>query len=1016
MPDDANKKQNKPIGELHGFHEEEVKRILSKMKHESEEQQAAAIAAALKLSYIDLNIFPVDPETLRTIPRQDAEKNELVCIQRSGRNISFAFANVANPNLAEYLKKIEKEEGYSLRLFFCSQTGLKKTIEKYKHIALIENLEELRLTLSGADLEEFEKKLKDVIDLKKRISEIPTTEVINIIMAGAVKMEASDIHFEPQADGIRLRYRLDGVLQSITVLPAQTFHYILSRVKILSGMKINIRDIAQDGHFSIQMEENEIDVRVSVLPGNFGENIVMRLLNQEAVALKFDDLGLRGLAYDKLREEIKKPNGMILNTGPTGSGKTTTLYAIVNQLNSPEVKIITVEDPIEYKVKGISQTQVSKSRGYTFANALRSIVRQDPDVILVGEIRDDETASIAVHASLTGHLVLSTLHTNSAVETTPRLVDMGIKPSLIPASVNAIIAQRLVRRLCPDCKEKYAPADITIESVKKILAVISPKAKLTVPKEVDFLFRAKGCPKCNGLGYKGRVGIFEIFTLTEEISRRITEMAPESEILSLALEAGMVTMLQDGILKSLDGITSIEEVQRVTGEGKFLEDLYEKIITQLLLRSITINKRLEEKLSGAKEALAKFQQTLTASPPEETLSLVIGMGLLLSAGDIHIEPEENEVKIRYRIDGLLQDAASLPMNEYPHLLGSIKVLSGFKATDVEEGVKDSRFGIKLEKGVLGEIKDRETDARVSIILGGYGETVVMRLLNRGAQSLKLDELGIRKQNLDALLKQIKKPNGIILNTGPTGSGKTTTLYSLISILNKPGVKIITVEDPIEYRLKGILQTQTDDKKGYTFPKALRALLRQNPDIMLIGEIRDEESAQIAVQASLTGHLVLSTLHTNNAAGSVQRLVNMGVSPSDISSSVNAFMAQRLVRKLCPACRKKVKADNETKARIEKILKSVSPKAGIAIPEKIDFMHEAAGCPECNGLGYKGRTTVSEVLEMTKEMEKIISESPTTSQVQSLAVEQGMLTMPQDGILKVLEGITTMEEVERVTEE
>jgi len=1008
--------ENKNIHEIHGAHEEDVRRILAKMKHESEEQQAAAIAAVLKLPYIDLNIFPVDPETLRTISKSDAEKYELVCIQRSGKNVALALADIANPDLAEYLKKLEKEEGYKLKFFFCSQTGLKKTIEKYKHIALIESLEELRLTLTGADLDEFEKKLKDVIDLRKRITEIPTTEVINIVMAGAIKMDASDIHFEPQQDGIRLRYRLDGILQNITVLPIQTYHYILSRVKVLSGMKINIRDIAQDGHFSIQIEGNDIDIRVSILPGNFGENIVMRLLNQQTIALKFDDLGLRGLAYDQLQEEMGNPNGMILNTGPTGSGKTTTLYAIVSQLNTPEVKIITVEDPIEYKIKGISQTQVSKSRGYTFANALRSIVRQDPDIILVGEIRDDETASIAVHASLTGHLVLSTLHTNSAVETTPRLIDMGIKPSLIPASVNAIIAQRLVRRLCSHCKEKYAPARETIESVKKILAVISPKAKLAIPKEIDFFYRAKGCPKCNGLGYKGRIGIFEIFTINEEIAQKVTGMSPESEILALALEAGMVTMLQDGILKSLEGITSIEEVQRVTGEGKFLEELYEKIITQLLLRSITINKDTEEKIAEAKKKFAVFQKVISDSPPEKILDLIMAMALSLSAGDIHIEPEENTVKIRYRIDGILQDVVHIPMNEYPHLLGNVKILSGFKATDVEGGVKDSRFGIKLEEGVLHEIKDREIDIRVSIILGGYGETVVMRLLNQGAQSLKLEELGIRKQNLDALLEQVKKPNGIILNTGPTGSGKTTTLYSLLSILNKPGVKIITVEDPIEYRLKGILQTQTDDKKDYTFSKALRALLRQNPDILMIGEIRDDETARIAVQASLTGHLVLSTLHTNNAAGSVQRLVNMGVSPTDIASSVNAFMAQRLIRILCPECKKKTKVNSEVKNHIEKVLKTISERSGIEIPKKVEYVFEAAGCPICNNIGYKERTTVSEILEMTKEMEKLINESPTASQVESLAIEQGMLTMAQDGILKVLEGVTTMEEVERVTEE
>jgi type II secretory ATPase GspE/PulE/Tfp pilus assembly ATPase PilB-like protein len=1014
MPEDKNKKPE--FHEIHGAHEEDVRRVLAKMKHESEEQQAAGFAAVLGLPYIDLNIFPIDPETLRTIPRVDAQKYSVVCLQRAGKNVSLASPNPENPELQEFEERLKQDEGFTIKLFVCSIGGLEKSIEKYKHIALIESLEEMRLSLTGADLEEFEKKLKDVIDLKKRITEIPTTEVLNIVVAGAVKMEASDIHFEPQQDGIRLRYRLDGVLQNITVIPAQSYHFIMSRVKVLSGMKINVRDIAQDGRFSIGLDGKEIDVRVSILPGNFGENIVMRLLNQESVALRFDDLGLRGLAYDKLIEEMKNPNGMILNTGPTGSGKTTTLYAVINTLNTPEVKIITIEDPIEYKIKGISQTQVSGSRGYTFANALRAIVRQDPDVILVGEIRDDETASIAVHASLTGHLVLSTIHSNSAIEAVPRMVDMGVKPSLVPASVNAIIGQRLVRKLCPHCKEKYVPARESTESIKKILAVISPKAKLAIPKDIDFFFRAKGCSKCHGLGYKGRIGIFEIFTMNEEISQKITEMAPEGEILALSLEDGMITMLQDGILKALEGITSLEEVQRVTGEGKFLEELYEKIISQLLLRSIVITAEDATAIQKAKKDLSALGKLIAGTSMESALRYILGTGLWLNAGDIHIEPEETTVKIRYRIDGILQDIAEIPMTEYPHFLGNIKVLSGFKATDVEQGVKDSRFGIRLDDGALPEVADREVDVRVSIILGGYGETVVMRLLNQSAEALDLEKLGIRKQNLEILLGEAKKPNGVILNTGPTGSGKTTTLYSLLSILNKPGVKIITVEDPIEYRLKGVLQTQTDDKKGYTFPKALRALLRQNPDIMMIGEIRDDETAQIAVQSSLTGHLVLSTLHTNNAPGSVQRLINMGVSPTDIASSVNAFMAQRLVRTLCPECKKKITPSPEVKNHIEKILHGISPKANIEVPKEIGQIFEAVGCPKCNGIGYKGRTTVSEILAMTKEMEELVTRQPTTSEVEELAISQGMITMSQDGILKVLEGITTMEEVERVTEE
>ncbi len=999
------------------YHQKEVQRVLAKMKHESEEQQAANLAGVLGLPYVDLNIFPIDPETLRTIPKENAEKFKIVCVQRAGKNVSLATPDPARNDLKDFLSQLEKEEGFKIKLHICSKSGLEKTIEKYKRLSLVESLDELRLTLSGKDLEEFEKNIKDIVDLHKRITELPTTEVINIIIAGAIKMEASDIHFEPQRDNIRLRYRLDGILQNIAELPTPIYHYLLSRIKIMSGMKINIRDIAQDGHFSIRLEKNEIDVRVSILPGNFGETIVMRLLDQSAVALKFDDLGLKGLAYDKMREGIKKPNGMILTTGPTGSGKTTTLYAIINQLNTPEVKIITVEDPVEYKIKGISQTQVSKNHDYTFANALRAIVRQDPDIILVGEVRDDETANIAIHASLTGHLVLSTLHTNSAVESIPRLVDMGIKPSLIPAAVNVLIAQRLVRRLCPHCKEKYIPAKETIESIKKILAIISPKAKLPIPKDIKSFYRAKGCPKCHGLGYKGRIGIFEILTINEEIEQKITEMAPEKEILSAALEDGMITMLQDGILKALRGVTSLEEVQRVTGKGRFLEELYEKIITQLLLRSINITSEDSQEIERAEKDFSYLEKIISASTGNKSLRYILGGGLLMEAGDIHIEPEENAVKIRYRLDGVLQDVAQIPMTDYPQLLGNLKILSGFK-TGSQEGVRDSRFGIKLEKGALTKVKDREIDVRISIILGGYGETVVMRLLNQSAQAIKIEELGIRKQNIDKLLNQIKKPNGVILNTGPTGSGKTTTLYSLLTILNKPGVKIITVEDPIEYRLKGILQTQVDAKKDYTYPKALRALLRQNPDILMIGEIRDDETAQIAIQSSLTGHLVLSTLHTNNAAGSVHRLINMGVNPTDIASSTNAFMAQRLVRLLCPYCKKEIPVDSQTKSRLVEVLKSISPKTGVEIPKanEIKHIYKAQGCEKCNRIGYKGQTTVSEVLEITKEMEQLITQQPTTSEVENLAIEQGMLTMAQDGILKVIEGITTLEEVERVTKE
>jgi len=346
-------------------------------------------------------------------------------------------------------------------------------------------------------------------------------------------------------------------------------------------------------------------------------------------------------------------------------------------------------------------------------------------------------------------------------------------------------------------------------------------------------------------------------------------------------------------------------------------------------------------------------------------------------------------------------------------LGEIKMLSGFK-TETREGVKDSRFSIELDKP-FGKITEVRTDVRVSIILGGYGETVVMRLLNRSAVALDIENLGIRKENLDKILQEVKKPNGLFLNTGPTGSGKTTTLYSLLRVLNNPEVKIITVEDPIEYQLSGVLQTQVNDEGGYTFPTALRALLRQNPDIMMIGEIRDEETASIATQSALTGHMVLSTLHTNDAPGAVTRLINMGVRSDDLATSANGFMAQRLVRKLC-SCKVKTPIDAEAKNKIETILKTISSKSGVTIPVSADHLYHPKGCEKCNNIGYKGRTTVSEILVVDREIRELISQNALSMQIRDKAIANGMITMAQDGILKVLEGETTMEEVRRVTTE
>jgi type IV pilus assembly protein PilB len=996
--------------------EKVVQKKLQNLRKVAEEDQASALAAKHSLLYADLNIFPLELETIKIIPEKESRKYNVALIQKNGKKAYIAITDPSNKETDSYIKKIKKDKGWEVTKYLVSKSSMKRVWDKYKENFLLESLDMFLISLSGEDLKNFEEKFKNLLELNKRMNEMSTTEILDIVFSGALKMRASDVHFEPQAKKARMRYRIDGVLQDIGVFPKEIYKSIISRIKMIGKMKLNLREIAQDGHFSITLKKsvgdkkNRIDIRVSIIPGKYGESIVMRLLDQSSLLVDVEKLGLRGLSKEQVQLQIAKPNGMILVTGPTGSGKTTSLYSFLNKLNNPEVKIITIEDPVEYDLKGISQTQINNSQGYTFEKGLRAIVRQDPDIVLVGEIRDGETAEISVNAALTGHLVLSTLHTNNAPGSISRLIELGVRPSLIVSSINILIAQRLVRKLCPHCKEGYKPSDKTIITIKKLISIISPKSKIDIPKKIDSLYKPVGCTKCNNLGYKGRIGIFETLTINEKMEKLILEMAGESEITKAALEDGMITMTQDGILKVLEGITSMEEVWRVTGQVNFLEEVYDTLMEQSLSRSLEVSEKLLKEVSKNIKDFNSFNNYIKKTESKDITEIVFAAAALLEAGDVHIEPEEKEVKIRLRIDGILQDVASIPLNEYPSLLGKIKLVSGLK-TGIRSGVEDSRFKISFEK-LFQNIKEKEVDIRVSIISGGYGETVVMRLLNKSATALNIENLGIREQNLKKLIHESSKPNGVILNTGPTGSGKSTTLYSVLKYLNKPEIKIITVEDPIEYQLKGILQTQTNEEDNYTFSTAMRALLRQNPDIIMIGEIRDNETAKIATQASLTGHLILSTLHTNDAASSVHRLISMDVSPDDIASATNAFMAQRLIRKLCE-CKKKIKTSTEIKKKLKKETDLISSKANVVIP-KDDYIYKPIGCMKCNNIGYKGRITISEILVMDKEIERLISLSSLSSEIKEKAMKNGMITMRQDGILKILEGVTTLEEVERIT--
>ena len=411
-------------------------------------------------------------------------------------------------------------------------------------------------------------KIKNILDFKKEAGialKKDITEALEAILGGGIGLGASDIHIEPGEEQVKLRIRFDGILQDVLLLPKDIYGNILSRIKLLSGIKLNIADRPQDGRFSIITGNLAIEVRVSALPAEYGETIVLRILNPKSlVSLK--DLGLREDLLKIFRQEIKKPNGMIIVTGPTGSGKTTTLYAFLKEIQSPEIKIITIEDPIEYHLSGISQTQTAQEKGYDFASGLRSIVRQDPDVILVGEIRDLETADIGLQAALTGHLVLTTLHTNDAAGTVARLVNLGVKPADIGPALNIAIAQRLVRKVCLKCVKFEKPTVDQLNKIKKELKGVSKKIKIPKIGPGTKIPKAIGCPYCNLNGYRGRIGLFEAFLIDDEMEKFIFKNPSIAELKEKAQKSGMATMKQDGFIKILEGITTIEEVARVTGE------------------------------------------------------------------------------------------------------------------------------------------------------------------------------------------------------------------------------------------------------------------------------------------------------------------------------------------------------------------------------------------------------------------------------------------------------------------
>lgn len=556
---------NKPLvhvasPEIEGALVDKMAQIALKEK----EQETQAKANALGLGYINLVGFPIGPETIAVIRQPDAERLQVICFLRTTDQLRLAAVNPEDPEVRALARTLgEKLRGHT-ELYIISEHSLKSALHLYtllpKKITTVTGI-----AVDQNDLERYRQQIGDIRQLDQYLTNVSTSDMFTFLLAGAIQSRSSDIHIEAEDTGIRVRFRIDGVLTPVATLPTTIWPRVISRIKLMAGLKLNITTIPQDGRISVYLKDDKIDVRVSTLPTAFGESVVMRLLRSSAASITFNDLGLRGRAYDELKKEIDRPNGMIIVTGPTGSGKSTTLYAILNQLNNPDTKIITLEDPIEYKLSGINQSQVDWSKDYTFAKGLRSILRQDPDIVMVGEIRDLETADTAIQAALTGHLVLSTIHTNDAAGAIPRFLSMGTKTYLLAPALNGIVAQRLVRKICANCAAPQEMDQSTMVRIRETLAGIPKTSGYQVDTNRPLTFMAgTGCDVCHGIGFQGRIGIFEVLVVNAEVEKLILDnQITEATIRQAAEHQGMVTMAQDGILKALDGITTVEEVFRV---------------------------------------------------------------------------------------------------------------------------------------------------------------------------------------------------------------------------------------------------------------------------------------------------------------------------------------------------------------------------------------------------------------------------------------------------------------------
>lgn len=544
---------------------------LDELHKEEEEELVRVLSDKYGLPYIDLRGIAPEPDAMQMVKEEDAREAQAVPFKIVGRKLHVATVSPSNQKLEELVRPLETR-GSEIILYLASHTSVDHVLSRYAELNQISKVESGMLELTEEKMTKLMATFNTVDELKKQFDELlssqvlyKTTRMIELIVAGALRFDASDIHIEPEEDKVRLRYRLNGVLEDVAFFDFNALKNITSRLKLLSGLKLSTIANAQDGRFSIDLGEVEVEVRVSVVPGNYGESFVMRLLDPRHTVSNLDNIAFPAALREKLYYALGRPNGVILTTGPTGSGKTTTLYAFLRRVYNPEVKIITIEDPVEYHLEGITQTQVEEEKGYTFLSGLRAALRQDPDIIMVGEIRDNDTAKVAVNAALTGHLVFSTLHTNNAAGTIPRLIELGVNPKILASALAVALAQRLVRTLCDNCKAEYESSEKETRAITNILGAMKTSGKESSmmghdPSPAYKLYKPVGCEKCGGTGFISRIGIFEAVIMDQNIEMILATNPSEREVREAAAKQGIPTLREDGIIKVLEGITSFDEL------------------------------------------------------------------------------------------------------------------------------------------------------------------------------------------------------------------------------------------------------------------------------------------------------------------------------------------------------------------------------------------------------------------------------------------------------------------------